>query len=440
VNRIWRPAALLALLLLSSSCGSASRSAAPNDQFPLDPREGLVGPFPPGVRAGWEALFKGHLPRARQQFQTAEAREPGLAAKIGLIEVLVEEASLPQALASCSQTLADADSTAPLLVACGEAHARSGQAIEGLELYRRALDRAGRRPGLEARAAVLASLASEQLRRQAQEAAGQKDWKAARQEIARAIELDPESGPARETAGDVELEAGDRPAALVRYRQALDLAPLDRTLWKKIATLALELSDYGVAAPVLDKLAAEDPSYEAQAAEARLSFRIANWPAAERSAALALQLTRGEAALLLWWMVPEVRQTKVTEGIIASDVVGRPDAPEITRVFSLQLLDVDRETHRASPDAQLTFSAACKTYLRLLGLLRPGRPSSCLSGRSADSFSSGEAIRAAKECRLIGETEGPPVSGATFSRSVDRVRALAARGENGSRKNESKTP
>jgi tetratricopeptide (TPR) repeat protein len=439
VNRTWRPAALLALLLLSSSCGSATRSAA-RDQFPLDPREGLAGPFPPGVRAGWEALSTGHLARAREQFQKAEAREPGLASKIGLIEVLVEEASLPQALASCSQTLADADSTAPLLVACGEAHARSGQALEGLELYRRALARAGRRPGLEARAAKLRSLASEQLRLQAQEAAGQKDWKAARQEIVQAIELDPQSGPARETAGDIDLEAGDRPAALARYQQALDLAPLDRTLWKKIATLALELSDYGAAVPVLDKLAAEDPSYEEQAAQARLSFRTANWPAAERSAALAPRLTRGEAALLLWWMVPEVRETKVTEGIIASDVVGRPDAPEIMRVFSLQLLDVDRETHRASPDAPLTFSAACKTYLRLLGLLRPGQPPPCLSGRSADSFSSGEAIRAAKECRLIGETEGPPVSGAAFSRSVDRVRALAARGEKGSRRNESKTP
>ena len=440
MNRAWRPAALLGLSLFSAACASTPGATTPADRFPLDPRQGLSGPFPSGVRSGWEALSAKDLRRAREQFEKAEARQPGLASRIGLVEVLVEEGSLPEALAACGQVLQGVEPTVPLLVACGEAHARSGQALEGLELYRRALSHAGRRPGLEARAAELGSLAGEQLRRQAQEAAGQRDWKAARQEIAQSIELNPQSAPARETAGDIEREAGDLPAALSRYLQALDLAPNDRTLWKKIAPLAVALSDYGAAVPVLDKLAAEDPSFETQAADARLSFRVANWPAAQRSAALSPRLTRGEAALLLWWLVPEVRDTRVTEGIIASDVVGRPDAAEIMRVFSLQLLDVDRETHRASPDAQLTFSAASLTYLRLLGLLRPGIPPPCLGGRAADSFGSGEAIRAARTCRLIGEAEGPPVSGAAFSRSVDRVRTLAVSGEKDSPARESKSP
>jgi tetratricopeptide (TPR) repeat protein len=439
VNGTWRPAALLALLLLSASCATAPRAPAPSDQFPLDPREGLAGPFPAGVREGWEALSGKHLARAREQFQKAEAQEPGLAAKIGLIEVQVEEGAFPEAVAACQKPLAD-DPTAPLLVACGEAHARQGQALEGLELYRRALSRGGRRPGLEARAAEIGTLAGGQLRRAAQEAAGQKDWKAARQEIAQAIELDPRSAPARETAGDIELEAGDRPAALARYQQALDLAPQDRALWKKVATTAMELSDYGAAVPVLDKLAAEDPSYEAQAAQARLSFRIANWPATQRAAALAPRLTRGEAALLLWWLVPEVRDTRVTEGIIASDVVGRPDGPEIMKVFSLQLLDVDRDTHRASPDAPLTFSAACQAYIRLLGILRAGEPPPCLFDKRPDSLSPGEAVRAARDCRIVGENEGHPVSGAAFSRSVDRVQTLAARGAKGSGKGENRAP
>ena len=440
MNRAWRPAALLGLSFLCASCASTPGGPAPADQFPLDPRQGLSGPFPSGIRSGWEALSAKDLRRAREQFEKAEARQPGLASQIGLIEVLVEEGSLPEALASCGRLLAGPDPTVPLLVACGEAHARSGQALEGLGLYRRALAHAGRRPGLEARAAELGALAGEQLRRQAQEAAGQKDWKAARQEIAQAIELNPQSAPARETAGDIEREAGDLPAALARYQQALDRAPNDPTLWKKIAALALALSDYGAAVPVLDKLAAIDPSYEAQAADARLSFRVGNWPAAQRSAALSPRLTRSQAALLLWWLVPEIRETRVTEGIIASDVVGRPDAAEIMRVFSLRLLDVDRDTHRASPDAPLSFSAASQTYLRLLGFLRPGIPPPCLGGRAADSFASGEAIRAARACLLIGETEGPPVSGAAFSRSVDRVRKLAASGENDAGAGKSKSP
>ena len=436
MNGIGRPAALLTLLLLAASCATAPRVAASRDRFPLDPREGLTGPFPNSIESGWAALLAGHPARAREEFRKAQVGEAAIAANIGSIEALVEEASLSEALSACRVALAARETTLPLFVACGEAHARSGQPLEGWELYRDGLARVGYRPGLAARAAELRPLAVGQLQRRAEEAAGKGDWKAARQEIAQAIEIDPRSAPARETAGDIELGAGDRAAALARFREASDLSPNDRALWKKVASVALELSDYAAAVPALDKLAAEDPRYGAEAAQARLAFRVANWPAAERTAARSASLTRGEAALLLWWMVPEVRATRVTEGVIASDVVGRPNGPEMTRVFSLGLLDVDRETHRANPDGILTLSAAARAYLQLLALLRPSAPLACLDGRPAESFARSEAIRAARNCRIIGEKEGPPVSGAAFTRAVDRTRSIAgvaegAPGENG---------
>jgi len=421
-----RLAAIL-LLFAAAACRTTSPAARSRDRFPLDPREGLTGPFPSDVNRGWEELVAGDAARSRALFLRAEGR----AAKIGAIEALVADAALPEALALCGGALADGDPTAALLVACGEAHARSGQAVAGWSLYAQALPRAPGRPGLEARAGELRSQARDELRREANEAAGREDWQAARQAAERAVAIDPESAAARETAGDVALAAGDGTAALAQYREGVARPPASRQLLDKIARLAMDLKDYAAAIPALDALAAEDPSYQVRAEEARVAFRVANWPAAERSAARAARLTRGEAADLLWWMVPEVRDAQVSAGVIASDVVGRADRLEISRAVSLGLLDADRETHRANPDGTLTFGSASRLYLRVLVFLVPREPLTCLEGKPVEELSSGEAIRVARECRLVGDTEGPPVGGAAFMRALDRVRILAAKGENG---------
>ncbi|HTO89223.1 MAG TPA: hypothetical protein VMR54_17000 [Thermoanaerobaculia bacterium] len=430
VNRMAWPFSALAVLLLSVCCATPPRPAPARDQFPLDPRESLAGPFPAGVESGWEALLAGNSAKARSEFARAGSPKPVLAAEIGEIEALVLARDLSAALASCRRVLAASNPTVPLLTACGEAHARSGQALDAWHLYRQAVASAPGRPGLEKRAQELRVQAGEQLRRQAQEAAGHEDWKAALQAAALAVEVDPGSAPAWETAGDIDLEAGDRPAALARFRGALTLAPGDRTLQEKVARLALELSDYAVAIPVLDTLAAQDPQFEAEAERARLAFRLANWPSAVRAAARSERLTRGQAAGLVWWMVPEVREAKVTESVIASDVVGRSDSQEILRAVGLGLLEVDRETHRASPDGPLTLSAAARLYLRLVALLQPDPPPACLAEHPDEVVSGVEAIRLARDCKILGESEAPAVSGAAFLRALDRVQALAGKGEN----------
>ncbi len=425
-KRTLGPAGLLVPLALAVSCATPPRAPVPRDRFPLDPREGLAGPFDPAIEAGWEALLGGDPAAARREFARAP-QEPGSAARIGEVEALVAGAALPEALALCREDLPARRPTVSLLVACGEAHARSGQAASAYELYREALRfRAADRPGIVARAEELRRQACDGLRRQAQEAAGHRDWKAAREAAARAVEIDPESAAARETAGDVELEAGQPRDALAAYQRALELAPGNRTLREKVARVALELSDYAAAIPPLDSLAEEDPKFAASAAEARLAFRVANWPAEEQEAARSPRLTRGEAARLLWWMVPEVREATVTSGVIASDIVGRRDSREVSRAISLGLLEVDRETHRARPDAPLTLSAAARLYFQVLVLLRPGASPGCLVGRPAASLLRGEAVRYARDCGIVGGNEGSPVTGPAFTASLDRVRALAA--------------
>jgi tetratricopeptide (TPR) repeat protein len=427
VTRTLWPAAWVVALALSLSCATAPKAAAPRDRFPLDPREGLAGPPSPAVDSGWEALASGDARRARDEFDRALAEGPSRAASIGRIETLVLLDVLPEARESCTKALGESEPTLALLTACGEAQARSGQPFDGWELYRRAASMAPDRPGFAKRTEELRTQARDQMRREAQTAAGEKDWASARRAAAKAIELDPASAPARETAGDVERDAGDSSAALRFYQEAADRDPSDTAIQQKVAKIAVSLSDWSAAVPVLDRLAASDPKYAEQAAQARLAFRVANWPEAERGAARSPRLTRGDAARLTWWMVPEVREASVATGVIASDVVGRPDAREIARAVSLGLLDVDADTHRARPDAPLSLSAEAKLYLRLVLLLRR-QPPACFASANGpvDALASPEMIRVARACALVDENDPTPLSGASFTRGLDRVREVAS--------------
>jgi len=417
---------VLWVLLLLFGCATSRAPIRQRDRFPLDPREELSGPFSAAIESGWEALLSGDAAGAEEEFRRARSQAPRLAAQVGLVEAWVLGGKPDRAVQACKDLMKAGEATLPLLVACGEAKAASSSPLEAFELYRQAVSRAPGREGLEARASELKAAARARLVEDAEARAGQKDWKAARSRLERAIELDPENGELRARAGDVERSAGRREEALERYREALGLARKDRALEEKTAELALELSDHALAISLFDELAREDSRFQASAEEARLLFRVANWPAPERKAARSSRITRAEAASLVWWMVPEVREARVSSGVIASDVVSRRDSRAVTRALSLGLLDVDREAHRANPDGALTAGAGSRLLLRLLLFLRPSGPAPpCLGETPAVPRSHAEAARLAAACGLLQEREGGAVSGPEFTRALDRVRALA---------------
>ena len=428
-RRRWTVIAVAATLL-AAGCSSAARAPIPRrDSFPLDPREELAGPFSAYVVKGCVALAEEDIERAETAFAAARAGAvPSLAAEIGWIEASVMGKHAGRAIAVCEKLLEAGDPTLPLLVACGEARAAEGDAAAAHDLYGRAVMRVSDRPGLTARAEELRIAAKEEWLSRAREGLGKADWELARPAAAEAIALAPESSEARVVAGDIEAKAGDKPAALKRYREAMEIEPRNAAVLEKAGTLALELHDYGLAITALDRLAKDNPRAAGRAAEARLAFRVANWPAAEREAARARRLTRAAAAELLWWMLPEVRETTVGSGVIASDAVSRRDSRALTRAVALGLLDVDQETHRVSPDAALTLGAASKLLLRLVGILKPGpSPLPCL-GKSprTGTLTNAEAVRLASACQLLTEKDGPVVSGPAFLKALDRVRSLVS--------------
>jgi tetratricopeptide (TPR) repeat protein len=419
-----RLAILSGLVLAIVSCATERRIVR-RDDFPLDPREELTGPFPPAVEEATRALLGGQNDEALRGFAAARSGEHRIAAEIGWIEATVAAGRARDALATCKETLSAGEPTLPLLVACGEARARAGDEVAGYELYARALASHPRRRGIEQRSRELQKAAARSLMVRAMSESSEKRWKEARRTIGRAIELAPDSAPLRAAAAEIETAAGDRNRALQRYREALERDPDDRALREKVASVALESSEYGLAASLFDELASVDPRYRARSEEARLAFRVANWPAAEREAARSERITRAGAASLVWWMFPEVREARVSSSLIASDVVGRRDGRALARAVGLGLLNIDRGTHRAHPDGVLTLPAASRLGVRLLALLKPSGDEPC-EGVRHPPRGTAEIIRVAQECELFAKEEASPVSGPAFTRALDRVRALVS--------------
>ena len=409
----------------SPGAGPGEASARRPDEFPLDPREELAGPFPQGVAAGWTALAGGHNAEAEKEFLAARGESPRLAAEIGLIEARLRLGRTEEALSGCRDALVGGPQTLPLLVACGEAHSRAGQIFEAHELYARAASRAGSRPAIRRRADELRSQAIEMLARTASAGARDRNYSDARKRAERAIDLAPGDAALHALAGEIELEDGQLGKAFERFREAYRLDPKNIAVAEKLAELARD-RDPSLAVSILDSLAGQDARYADRAMDARLAFRISNWPGPEREAAESERLTRAGAASLVWWMFPEIREAKVRSSVIASDIVSRKDSRAVARAVSLGLLDVDPETHRARPDGGMTRRTAARMSLRLLDILKPASRPDCL-GVSPQSARSGvEAIHAAVKCGFLGESESTWVSGREFTRGLDRVRTLAA--------------
>jgi tetratricopeptide (TPR) repeat protein len=315
--------------------------------------------------------------------------------------------------------------TVPLLVACGEAHARAAQPVEAFDLYQRAARRSTDRAGLASRAAALSSAAAEELLSDAERsaAAGRREEASAR--VLRALSIATNSPRALVRAAEVNCALGEKERALEDYRRALSAGEVPAEDRERAGELALETGDEALAVSVFDRLASEDPRFAARAAEARLAFRIANWPDPERQAARARRVTRAAAASLTWWMCPEIREAKVRAGIVASDVLERKDSRAVMRAISLGLLEVDADSHRARPDAPLTRAAAARWLVRLSEVLAPSRTPLCMHGVEAPRRSS-DFLAAAERCGFLAASGTAYVGGPEFTRALDRVRAVVA--------------
>ena len=184
--------------------------------------------------------------------------------------------------------------------------------------------------------------------------------------------------------------------------------------------------------PCSTRLAAQDPRFADRAAEARLAFRIANWPDAERQAARSRRLTRAGAALLAWWVFPggarSAGRLRRRGGHRRPGAAGQPgdDAGRLARASRRRPVHPSRAAGRAVDAGR---SRADDAAAR-----RPAGP----VGSDAGVFRRGlrDPERAGRRrfawrsrCKLLSESGASVVGGAEFTRGLDRLRSLFPAGE-----------
>ncbi len=150
--------------------------------------------------------------------------------------------------------------------------------------------------------------------------------------------------------------------------------------------------------------------------EGKLRLRVALLPGAVQTLGEQPILTRGDYAMLLYWLMPGVRSGHGASPRIATDILEHPNREAIAQVINKRLMAVDETVHRFSPERPVTRVVALESLLRVLGE-RAGEEPTCLGAAGLSSRPSQAWIcQAAVGCRLI-EAEGDclpqaPVSGA----------------------------
>jgi hypothetical protein len=220
--------------------------------------------------------------------------------------------------------------------------------------------------------------------------------------------------PTLEAARALAVARGDARAELEAIKGLSARRANDRALLERRADLELAVGDPGAGLKIVQELADRhpgDPLLAEKLRAAKFRWRLSLLPAEVREMADKPELSRGDLAVLLFWLVPQVRYAKAGAGRIATDVLDDPHRDEIVHVVNLGLMDVDPNLHRFSPAATARRGMALRTLARLLAGF--GNQVSCVEA-------AGGATAAACElgvgCGLVPDEEscaaGEALSGA----------------------------
>ena len=220
-----------------------------------------------------------------------------------------------------------------------------------------------------------------------------------------------------EAARDIAVARGDLAAELAAVRWLAERRTDDRALLERRADLELSVGDPGAGLELSQALADRYPQDQAAAerlAAAKFRWRLSMLPEGVQATAGKPQLTRADLAVLLYWLVPNVRYGRPSSGRIATDVLDHPQQEEIVRVVNLGLMDVDGTLHRFSPAAPARRFTALRSLVRLLSLY--GQGVACAAGIAGNPQpSQSAACRTGAACGLLASEADclpqAPVSG-----------------------------
>lgn len=251
-----------------------------------------------------------------------------------------------------------------------------------------------------------------------QEALRQGRTEEAEKQLALLKEWAPSETSTLEGARAVAVARNDRAAELAAVKALSARRPSDQPLLERRAELELAVGDPSAGLQIVQELAARhpnDPRMADRLEAAKFRWRLSQLPRSVQEVAAKFELTKADLAVLLYWLVPDVRNTRPTTGRIATDVLDHPHQEEIVRVVNLGLMDVDPTLHRVFPGSPVRRSAALRSVNEML--VRFGKGIPCL--KEAPSGACERAVR----CGLIPPEEecepGAPLSG---SDAVELIR------------------
>lgn len=201
---------------------------------------------------------------------------------------------------------------------------------------------------------------------------------------------------------------GDLEAEMTVVQELVARDPYNETWEERLADLELETGDVRGALARYERLAetrADDVSLMEKVARAKFLWRLELLPDHVAGLRTRGELNRADFAVLLYWLVPEVRYATVDNPPIATDILDHPRHEEILRVMNLRLIEVDQTLHRFSPEKSMTRILALRALIGLMGISE--KSFTCLpenERRSLASLGQGALCRKAASCGLIPET------------------------------------
>ncbi len=185
--------------------------------------------------------------------------------------------------------------------------------------------------------------------------------------------------------------------------------PGDRPLLESRAELELTVGNPSAGLKIVQDLAAKnpkDPGMSEKLDSAKFRWRLSQLPRDVQEVAAKAELNKGDLAVLLYWLVPDVRNSRPTAGRIATDVLDSSHREEIVRVVNLGLMEVDPTLHRFSPGAPVRRGYALRVVLRALARSGKGACGGSAAADTCDASLSCGLLRSEDDCQAAAPLSG----------------------------------
>lgn len=416
---------LSSILLLAVGCASGGGSAQPElvsreDRYYLvSPLEGYPLSVGPDVRIQLEKahralIEKGDQKAVDQAAVKLQERNPDLAptsvlqAQADFVSGLYQEV-----LDRLGPVVAQHPDYVAAQLLFGRSSEQVGDLVQSLEAYERISTAS---PLAHSRALDLAPRVTDEMGRRIEDALAKGHTAEARSDLERLQTWSPDADGTLAMTARVAQVTGDEVAEIEALRRLSSRQPDNQEISKRRAELELKIGDPAAGMRLIEELAARNPEdleIQEELAEARFLWRLQLLPPEVRRIADQTELTRGDFAVMIYWLFPEIRYGRSGDARIANDILDHPQREPLVRVINSGIMEVDSSLHRFEPYRRLQRHEALAAMVGLLARKQP--PFACLGSSRTPSSRQG-VCSASVACGLVESAADclptAPVSGA----------------------------